>query len=101
MNDLIEERSHTHGDFIQGAEIFAQLAKPKVKGWLQGRIDNCQFYGLIMDAVKEVRILNGDPNFPDHWIDKANYNTLGGRLNLTADNPVEDESVNLIVKEQV
>lgn len=25
---LIEERSATHGDFIQGSEIFAQLTKP-------------------------------------------------------------------------
>ena len=31
--ELIAERSATHGDFIQGAEIFSQLTKPIEHAW--------------------------------------------------------------------
>lgn len=80
--ELITERESTHGDFIQGAEIFAQNMKQVAQKWLDGKIDNCQFYALTMINAKQTRILNGNAHFADHWKDGANYFVLGGRLNI-------------------
>lgn len=85
MENLIEERSTTHGDFIQGATTFSQFMKPVAQAWLDGKIDDVQFYGLTMANAKQVRILNGNSHFADHWVDGANYFKLGGRLNLAED----------------
>ena len=84
--ELITERAATHGDFIQGAEIFAQLVKPVETAWRHNQIDNCQHYALTMIMAKVTRILGGNSHFTDHWVDLANYAHLGGRLNLSSDN---------------
>ena len=83
--ELITERAATHGDFIQGAEIFAQLTKPIDNAWRHNKIDNCQHYALTMIMAKVTRILGGNSHFADHWVDLANYAHLGGRLNLSSD----------------
>nr|DAY34766.1 MAG TPA: hypothetical protein [Caudoviricetes sp.] len=78
--EILEERTKTHGDFSEGAEDFAMLMRPLVNKWLAGRISNVTFYGLTMSNSKQVRILNGDPNHIDHYIDGGNYFTLAGGL---------------------
>lgn len=87
--ELITERSATHGDFIQGSEIFAQLTKPIENAWQNKQIDNCQHYALTMIMAKITRILGGNSHFADHWVDLANYAHLGGRLNLCVENEGE------------
>ena len=83
--ELLAQRESTHGDFIQGAEIFAQLTKPIENAWRHNQIDNCQHYALTMIMAKVTRILGGNNQFADHWVDLANYAHLGGRLNLLSD----------------
>ena len=78
--EILEERTKTHGDFSEGAEDFAMLMRPVVEKWLAGTISNVQFYGLTMANAKQVRILNGDSSHADHYIDAANYFTLAGGL---------------------
>lgn len=78
--EILEERRKTHGDFTEGAEDFAMLMRPLVNKWLAGRISNVIFYGLTMSNSKQVRILNGDSNHIDHYVDGGNYFTLAGGL---------------------
>jgi hypothetical protein len=78
--EILEERTKTHGDFSEGAEDFAMIMRPLVNKWLAGRISDVVFYGLTMSNSKQVRILNGDSNHIDHYVDAANYFTLAGGL---------------------
>lgn len=78
--EILEERKNTHGDFEKGAEDFAMIMRPLVNKWLAGRISDVTFYGLTMSNSKQVRILNGDPNHIDHYVDGGNYFTLAGGL---------------------
>lgn len=87
--EILEERTKTHGDFSEGAEDFAMLMRPLVNKWLAGRISNVTFYGLTMSNSKQVRILNGDPNHIDHYVDGGNYFTLAGGLYKASNNNKE------------
>ncbi|WP_044470502.1 hypothetical protein [Mannheimia massilioguelmaensis] len=95
--ELIQSREETHGDFIQGAEIFAQNMRPVAQKWLEGKIDNCQFYALTMINAKQTQILNGNAHFADHWEDGANYFTLGGRLNIPQE-PLTPQPLNDVLE---
>ena len=78
--DILNERSKTHGDFIQGSVTFNALMELINKN--RKNIDGVQYYALTMIAGKIVRILNGNPHETDHWSDIIGYATLGGRLEL-------------------
>lgn len=78
--DILNERSKTHGDFIQGSVTFNALMELINKN--RKNIDGVQYYALTMIAGKIVRILNGNPYETDHWSDIIGYATLGGRLEL-------------------
>lgn len=78
--DILNERSKTHGDFIQGSVTFNALIELINKN--RNNIDGVQYYALTMIAGKIVRILNGNPHETDHWSDIIGYATLGGRLEL-------------------
>ena len=78
--DILNERSKTHGDFVQGSITFNALMELINKN--RKNIDGVQYYALTMIAGKIVRILNGNPHETDHWSDIIGYATLGGRLEL-------------------
>ncbi|MDU4566277.1 MAG: DUF6378 domain-containing protein [Haemophilus parainfluenzae] len=78
--DILNERSKTHGDFIQGSVTFNALMELINNN--RKNIDGVQYYALTMIAGKIVRILNGNPHETDHWSDIIGYATLGGRLEL-------------------
>lgn len=77
--ELLNSRAETHGDFHQGAMIFTDITKH-----LENRphLDSSHKYAITMIATKLARIINGNPNEPDHWLDICGYATLGGRLNI-------------------
>jgi hypothetical protein len=73
---VIEGREASHGDYRVQAGM-AQVLKREMrqtKGWLELSLE--QRESLEMIAVKISRILNGNPNEPDHWIDLAGYAQL-------------------------
>lgn len=80
MEEILEERKNTHGDFIQGSIAFNALMELINKN--RKNIDGVQYYALTMIAGKLVRILNGNSHETDHWQDIIGYATLGGRLEL-------------------
>ena len=90
--DILNERSKTHGDFIQGSVTFNALMELINKN--RKNIDGVQYYALTMIAGKLVRILIGNSHETDHWSDIIGYATLGGRLELAQE--VQEPLVNIL-----
>jgi hypothetical protein len=81
LTNLLADRAKTHGDFLHHALITQELKEvihnPDRYGnnfWAE--LNVCQQETLDMIAHKIGRILAGDPNFRDHWIDIAGYAIL-------------------------
>lgn len=73
---LLEDRAKTHGSFEDVATT-AQHLKRLFSSYFNVKVmPNTQREALAMIATKLARILNGDSNDPDHWIDIAGYATL-------------------------
>jgi len=76
VNDMLAGRETRYGSFTGHAKI-SQDIKDVMKvtsGW--EKIEDDQIEALEMIAHKIARILNGDPNYADNWIDIAGYATL-------------------------
>jgi hypothetical protein len=76
IESTLDERGKTHGDFKIHARI-AQGIKNVMRaepGW--GDLSAPQKEALDMTAHKIGRIIAGNANFEDHWVDIAGYTTL-------------------------
>ena len=76
LNQILTERGGRYGLFAEHAAIAQRLkgtmvTQPK---WLHLAAD--QREALEMIAHKVARILNGDPDYVDSWIDIAGYAQL-------------------------
>lgn len=74
--DIIENREKAHGNYLHQATM-AQAQKKLLRdspGW--HHLSPEQRESLDMVCVKISRIMNGNPNEPDHWLDMAGYATL-------------------------
>lgn len=80
INETLNERATTHGDFITGATTFRAFMREINKSTT---LDSVQYYAATMMSAKLVRIIHGNANEVDHWRDIIGYATLGGRLNIT------------------
>lgn len=79
---LLLARGKRYGNFVEHARITQQLkwSMGDVPGWQ--RLSADQKEALEMIAHKIGRILNGDPNYADSWVDIAGYAKLvSDRLN--------------------
>lgn len=74
--DILHERGKTHGDYSLQAFRCQEIKKVFAQGGNWGTLTTVQIDALEMIAVKISRILEGDPNEPDHWIDIAGYSNL-------------------------
>lgn len=76
LDGIVAERGQSYGDYTAQAFI-AQTLKDLFRdcpGW-----DNLEYHqreSLDMIACKVSRILNGDPNHHDSWVDIAGYATI-------------------------
>lgn len=86
MNALVDERSPKqltserkaqHGDWKLQAACARELKETIAKWDVSNKVSFDQREALDMIAVKMSRILNGDPNYADHWDDIAGYAFLG------------------------
>lgn len=78
VTEVLEERGSRYGLFTDHAEI-TQTFKTLTRGYLDERnklLDDDQQEALDMIYHKIGRILNGDPNYADSWIDIAGYAKL-------------------------
>jgi len=76
LDDTLRERGGRYGDFKDHASITQELkdvmrATPKWEG-----LKPYQKEALEMIAHKIGRILNGDPDYQDSWLDSAGYAKL-------------------------
>lgn len=85
VNKTLTERGSRYGKFTHNSET-AQELKNIVRSHLFNYADKNlapdQMEALDMICHKMARIINGDPNYVDNWIDIAGYATLvADRLN--------------------
>jgi len=82
IGDIIKERETTHGDFEMKA-IFIQEIMEDISGlyvWKSMAADQKESIHMIISKLS--RIIYGNPNHADHWIDIAGYAKLiSDRLN--------------------
>ena len=86
INDMLAERQARYGTFEGHARISQALkaVMHERSGW--DRLKPDQREALEMIQHKVARILNGDPNYTDNWIDIAGYATLVADLLEKEDN---------------
>lgn len=75
IEEILKERGKTHGDFSQQSALsqgFKELMRQSTRVGLYPH----QKEALDMIVHKLSRILSGNPNEPDHWVDIAGYSTL-------------------------
>jgi hypothetical protein len=78
LTKTLEERGSRYGKFTDHAEI-TQTFKVLTRGYLEERnklLDDDQQEALDMIFHKIGRIINGDPDYADSWIDIAGYAKL-------------------------
>lgn len=76
VDDVLKERGSRYGEFKDHAKI-AQDLKDIMRatpGWQ--RLNPMQKETLEMNAHKTARILNGDPDYKDNWVDIEGYTKL-------------------------
>lgn len=73
---VLVERGNRYGEFINNARFthFLKEEMRKAPSWSKMYAD--QREALDMIAHKMARILNGDPDYDDSWVDIAGYATL-------------------------
>lgn len=75
INDILEERVKTHGNFEEVADLDTELFST-FNTYLQSNLDNYQYCAIKMILHKIARIGCGNPDFKDHWQDIIGYATL-------------------------
>jgi len=78
VDDVLNARGETYGKFIEGAEIM-QMTKRLLHNYIKQRGTTLAFDQLeAIDMVihKLGRIINGNPDHIDNWVDIAGYATL-------------------------
>ena len=86
VNEMLAERQARYGTFEGHARISQALkaVMHERSGW--DRLKPDQREALEMIQHKIARILNGDPDYTDNWIDIAGYATLVADLLEKEDN---------------
>jgi hypothetical protein len=73
---LLNERANTHGNFCDVSKTTQTLYNSLRGGQSFDKLSDSQREALHMCCSKLARIVNGNPNFKDHWDDIAGYTTL-------------------------
>jgi len=76
INDTLAQRAITHGSFKDHANISQHLKFTIRESDGYVFLSNVQKEALSMILHKIARIVNGNPNEPDHWHDISGYATL-------------------------
>lgn len=76
IDAVLSERGSRYGKFKDGADIMQKLKSVmrSTSGW--DNLSSSQREALEMVQHKIGRILNGDPNYDDNWIDVSGYSKL-------------------------
>lgn len=74
--EILADRQKTHGDFTDNARVMQKLKEVVMfeYGWC--KLSLVQREALHMILHKVGRIVSGNPNEPDHWVDIQGYARL-------------------------
>lgn len=78
VDAVLDSRAKDYGKFIEGAEIM-QMLKRVVHNYIEARGTPLAFdqrEAIDMIIHKLGRVINGNPDKVDHWVDIAGYATL-------------------------
>lgn len=75
---ILAERHKSHGDYTHQADVCQRLKRiiHSNTGLNKNPLTSTQLDALEMIAMKMSRIVAGDPNHKDSWVDIAGYATL-------------------------
>ena len=73
ITELLKERRTRCGDFRGHAAITQAIKNAFHASWNWGDMTPSQKEAMEMVAHKFARILNGDPNYLDSWVDCVGY----------------------------
>lgn len=76
LTETLNERGKRYGDFSDQAVIAQAIKSTMHNACDPSKLSPHQWEALDMIANKIGRILNGDPNYADSWIDIAGYAKL-------------------------
>ena len=78
LTQILTERGNRYGPFVGHAEVTQHLkAYYREQLRLRGKLmDPDQYEAMDMVMHKIGRIVNGDPNYADSWVDIAGYAKL-------------------------
>ena len=76
IHDLLNERGNRYGEFKTHAEVTQKIKEALFSGASFAYLDYDQKEALEMIAHKLGRIVNGDPNYLDSWVDIIGYTQL-------------------------
>lgn len=74
--EILRERGDRYGRFVDHAEITQRIKAVMHASDRWCQLDSDQKEALEMVAHKIGRILNGDPNYLDSWVDIVGYTQL-------------------------
>ena len=76
IDDTLNEREKTHGEYVTCAKIHNDLTDyiQNTPHW--DKLNACQKTSLRMIMLKVARILNGNPNVVDDYLDISGYSQL-------------------------
>jgi hypothetical protein len=76
IQEILTERGGNYGSFESHADITQELKDVLRKAPKWSRLSNDKKEALEMTMHKIGRILNGDPEYLDSWVDIVGYNQL-------------------------
>lgn len=76
IEDTLAERGSRYGEFYEHARIAQRLKDVMRDSPNWERLTPAMKESLEMQAHKQARILNGDPNYKDSWTDIIGYARL-------------------------
>jgi hypothetical protein len=79
ITEILDERGKRYGKFKDHAELCQKLKHTMILTDVWQILEPDQREALEMICHKIARILNGDPNYADSWVD------IGGYAQLVAD----------------
>lgn len=76
IQDLLSSRDSLYGSFMRQSETAQALKQMLFERCDPSRMSADQAEAINMICVKLSRIVNGDPNYVDSWVDIAGYAQL-------------------------
>lgn len=76
IEEVLNQRQSTYGSFAKNAEVSQMLKYFMTQGTNYKQMPVAHREALEMIVHKVARIVNGDPNYIDNWIDICGYSQL-------------------------